>query len=271
MPSFFYDLSTPALSKVIDDNLIAKSLSFARLLGGEVNEGNPYWFVTGAAMPDNNGIVRADFDPGAVNERIQEALAPFQSRSLPVTWWVGPTSAPSNLGRFLQPAGFSHNRDMIGMAMDLAALRERELPMPGLTFERVAHKEALLEWYGIILRCFPSSYSQVYINALAQASFRPDAEWRHYIGRVDGRAAAVSSVLVGAGVAGLYNLGTHPDLRGQGLGAWITARSFLVTAQEGFRVGTLQTTYPNALRMYHRMGFEVYCKIGIYNYLRRGC
>jgi hypothetical protein len=26
----------------------------------------------------------------------------------------------------------------------------------------------------------------------------------------------------------------------------------------------LQTTYPNALRLYHPMGFEVYCKFGIY-------
>jgi len=264
MSDTFYDLSTPALTKVIDDNLIEKSLSFARAFGGEEHGPNPWWYITGEAMPGNNGIVRASFD-GDVEESIEAALAPFHARSLPITWWVGPTSTPRRLGRHVQQYGFTHNRDMIGMATDLDKLSVPDCAAQ-VRFERVEDRETLNRWYGVILDCFPTSYSQVYLDALAATGLRADDAWQHYIARMDDTVVSASSLYLGAGVAGLYNLGTVSEMRGQGIGAWITAQTFLAARARGYRVGTLQTTYPNALRMYHRMGFEVYGKIGIYRY-----
>jgi ribosomal protein S18 acetylase RimI-like enzyme len=69
---------------------------------------------------------------------------------------------------------------------------------------------------------------------------------------------------LGAGVAGLYNIATRPAYRQNGLGATITLLIYEEAKKLGYHIGTLQTTYPNALRLYHRMGFEVYCKFGIY-------
>lgn len=50
----------------------------------------------------------------------------------------------------------------------------------------------------------------------------------------------------------------------RGLGSAITLLTFQQALQWGYEWGTLQTTYPNALRLYHRVGFEVDCKIGVY-------
>jgi ribosomal protein S18 acetylase RimI-like enzyme len=102
------------------------------------------------------------------------------------------------------------------------------------------------------------------LDVFRQLSFSPDSDWRHYALRVDNAVVATGSLHFGAGVAGLYNIATRPDYRQHGLGTAITLLIYEEAKKLGYRIGTLQTTYPNALRLYHRMGFEVYCKFGIY-------
>jgi GNAT superfamily N-acetyltransferase len=264
---FFQDSSTTALVNVIDANLIEKSLRFPRLLGGKIHGPNPLWFETGAAMPGNNGVVRATFAPGEIDRGIETILRPFRARSMPLTWWVGPTTAPGDLGKHLQEHGFTHDRDMIGMAMDVRELHEPASPALELTVERVRDEKTLAQWYDVLLTGFPISYNRKFLDLMATISLDTDEGWHHYVGRVDGEIVTISSLILGAGVAGLYNLTTLPHARGRGIGALMTVKTFHAARDVGYRVGTLQTTYPNALRMYHRLGFEVYCKIGIYRYV----
>ncbi len=267
MAMIFNDLSSKALEKVIDDNLIEKSLSFPRFFGGETYGPNPIWFVTGPSMPTNNGIAQAVFSHSTLNDDVAAAIEPFRQRRLPLVWWVGPNSYPADMGQTLQQFGFTHNRDMIGMAAPLKELGENNpLPDLPLQFERVEDKEALKFWYEITLQCFPGTYSQAYLDSLAEISLRPDADWIHYIARYQGTVIASSSLQLGAGVAGLYNLGTIPDWRQRGVGVWMTLKTYAESYAMGYQVGTLQSTYPNALRLYHRLGFEIYCKIGIYRH-----
>jgi len=266
MYTTFQNLSTQALVHCIDDNLVEKSLSFPRFFGGEIQGPNPRWFMTGEAMPKNNGVVSAAFADGAIDANIDAIVEPFRARTLPLTWWVGPRTTPARLGRHLQAHGFTHNRDMIGMAMDLDRLDLPGNGQPTLRFEQVQDKATLLEWYTLLQETFALSHDTTYLDALAAISLRPGADWLHYVGRLDGNVITISSLFLGGGVAGLYNLGTTASARGQGIGTWMTSKTFDEARNRGYHVGTLQTTYPNALRMYHHMGFEVYCKIGIYNY-----
>jgi len=259
--------SAAALMEAIDANLVAKSLSFPRVFKGEIHGPNPTWFITGAALPHYNGVARATFDLQDVHAGIEAALAPFKARKVPLTWWVGPSTSPSNLGAHLQAHGFTHNRDMLGMAVDLACLPEPDLSDPALTFEQVADRGALADWYQVFLQGFPTSFDAAYLDALAVTSLGPDAPWIHYLARLDGRPVAVGSLFLSEGVAGFYNLTTLREARGKGIGAWMTLKTFQQAVALGIRIGTLQTTYPNALRLYHRLGFEVYCKIGVYKYV----
>lgn len=278
MPKIFANFSTAALTDMIDANLIKKSLSFAHFFEGEIHGPDPLWYKTGKRMPNNNGVVSGTFDKHNIDKRIQALVQPFKSRKRPLTWWIGPRTTPDNLGQSLQKHGFVHNRDMIGMAADLDTLA---LPdsAPRLDLQPVHNIKILRGWYNVIIKCFPTSYSQSYFDALAAISLRPGADWLHYVGRVDGKIVSASSLFLGTGVpadgnmaedgdvAGLYNLGTLPQARRRGYGALTTLKCFHIARERGYRVGTLQTTYPNALRMYHQMGFEVYCKIGIYRYI----
>ncbi len=265
MPDFFQDLSTRALSRVIDANLIERALNLPRLLGGQVEGPNPLWFITGPRLPQSNGVVKANLAAEELDAQIEAALAPFEAQNLPIKWWVGPSSSPGDLGKRLQKQGFDHNRDMMGMAVDLQALAPVDRPQPAPTVERVRDKPSLDNWYDLLLQGFPITHDQSYLDALAATSLDPEADLRHYVARQNGQVVSISTLFLGAGVAGLYNLVTQPAVRGRGVGAWMTVETFRRAREIGYRVGTLQTTYPNALRMYHRLGFEVYCKIGIYH------
>lgn len=265
MSEFAESTSADSLADAIDANLIEKSLSFAHFFGGEIHGPNPVWFITGPTMPSNNGVVSAHFSVSVMDAEIKALVKVFRAQKRSLTWWVGPRTVPSNLGQTLQRYGFMHNRDMIGMAMDLQDLQMSE-EAPAMDFEPVQDRKTLRAWYDVVLECFPTTYSQKYLDALAAISLRPNAEWLHYVGRVQGEILTASSLYLGGGVAGLYNLGTLVKARGRGLGAATTVLTFAAARELGYRIGALQTTYPNALRMYHHLGFEVYCKIGIYRY-----
>jgi ribosomal protein S18 acetylase RimI-like enzyme len=145
----------------------------------------------------------------------------------------------------------------------LAASQQLE---PAYSFEQVRDGAELAAWMPLFARTFgiPETDLRLVQDVFSQLSFAPQSDWRHYCIRASGQVVATGSLHLGAGVAGLYNIATQPEYRQRGLGREITLLIFEQARQMGYELGTLQTTYPNALRLYHRMGFEVYCKIGIY-------
>jgi ribosomal protein S18 acetylase RimI-like enzyme len=213
-----------------------------------------------------NGITCAQFPDGQLDLKIKEAIEPFRQTDTPLTWWVGPLSQPTNLGRMLQAHGFIHNRDMIGMAAELDQLIGFTAPNLDYTFEEMNTPSVLQAWMPLFAATFgiPVGEIPLTLDVFEKLSFSPDSEWRHYALLVGGQVVATGSLHLGAGVAGLYNIATRPDYREHGLGTAITLLIYEEAKRMGYRIGALQTTYPNALRLYYRIGFEVYCKFGIY-------
>ena len=259
-------IASSEIARLIEENLSAKSMDFARLPGGTANPGNPAWFTSGLNRAGYNGVTCAKFAPPTLDQQIETCLEPFRQHSLPLTWWVGPLSEPGNLGRALQAHGFFHNRDMIGMAAELDHLADITPLDVEYHFEPVLSRADLEIWLPLFMETFsvPADERGLVLDSFDQLSFPPGSLWRHYLLRVNGQVAAISSLHLGAGVAGLYNIATQKEYRQHGLGNAITLLTFEQARQMGFTLGALQTTYPNALRLYHRMGFEVYCKFGIY-------
>ena len=259
-------LSSDEFTRLIEENLNAKSHDFARLTGGTFHAGNPTWFTSGLKRAGYNGITQAQFESGRLEQQVANALEPFRQTGTPLTWWTGPSTQPDAIGKMLQAQGFVHNRDMIGMGADLKKLIPFIPPQMEYSFEPVTCRAELELWMPLFMETFglPAGDTPLVLDVFGQLAFSPDSKWRHYMLRVGEQVIATSSLHFGADVAGLYNIAAHPEYRKHGLGTAITLLTYQEAIKLGYQIGALQTTYPNALRLYHRMGFEVYCKFGVY-------
>jgi len=258
--------SSDKMSRFIEENLSAKALSFSELPGGQVHIGNPTWFMSRLDRAGYNGVTMARFTSDDLDQQIEKCLEPFRKNNTPLTWWVGPLSEPGNLGQALQKHGFHYLRNMQGMAVDLGELEKVGLSDLEYTFEPVRSRENLETWLPLFMETFgiPARDGSLLFDIFSRLSFLTNSAWRHYYMRIEDKVVATSTLFLSGNVAGLYNIAVHPDYRRLGLGSTITQLTFEQAKQLGYSLGTLQTTYPNALRMYHQLGFEVYCKFETY-------
>jgi ribosomal protein S18 acetylase RimI-like enzyme len=194
-----------------------------------------------------------------VDARIEAIVGGFAERKVPFMWSVGPFTQPADLGVRLESRGLSRVDELPGMAVDLHALQEDVSLPTAFVMERVSESEALKECIEVMRVGFdlPEITSEVLFEVFTTVGLGEDSPLRSDVGRLDGHAVAASSLLVSAGVAGVYNVVTLPEARRQGLGAAVTLEALRDGRELGYRIGVLQSS-AMGLSIYRRMGFERY-------------
>jgi GNAT superfamily N-acetyltransferase len=227
----------------------------AVLPGAELHDdANLLWFTTGnAGAPWLNQVLAARFESD-LDGAIERALAPFEERGLPMLWSVGPSSSPPDLGAVLARRGLSRVSRMPAMAIDLEALPAASTP-PAFRIVAVDSDETLRLWGDTYIRAFemPDAPGRVLLDAYARMGYVGDSPARHYVGLLDGDPVASSTLIMGAGVAGIWHVGTMPAARRQGIGAAMTLAPLETARALGYRTGTLYAS---------EMGESVYARLG---------
>jgi GNAT superfamily N-acetyltransferase len=262
MNSILKDLSTPALVTAIKANLFA----WWRYLGSSpkaewYDSPEVTWLLTGIPSSFVNSVLRTKADPENVDAFIEKTLAHFRARGVTkFSWWTEPGTQPADLGKRLLDHGLMYAEGGPGMAADLLALNE-DLPAPtGLTIERVEDSEALRKWaYASIIGFgLPETSVETWFDLFNSLGFC--LPLRNYVGILNGEPVAASDLFLGAGVAGIYVVGTVPDARRQGIGAAMTLAPLRDARIMGFRVGILHASAMGE-GVYRRLGFQEYCKM----------
>lgn len=265
MDSILQKLTPTALVTAIEANRIAFGSNLGRVLSvAQGHSAEADWFITGVPFMMANSVARTQFTGENVDAKIDETLSHFKTHRVPMTWWVGPMMRPTNLGTLLQARGLTGVEDTPGMAVDLKSLNEMPAPR-GLTIERVADTAALSRWTAIASDVFqfPECMADLYFKAYARSSLEEHEPWYHYFGWLDDKPVAISSLLLAAGVAGIWAVATLPEARGQGIGTAITLAPLRDARAMGYHVGILNSS-PMGLNVYQRLGFQEYCKVGFY-------
>jgi ribosomal protein S18 acetylase RimI-like enzyme len=109
----------------------------------------------------------------------------------------------------------------------------------------------------------PAFLAEVFADCNSHLGCEADSPFRHYVGRIDGEAVASSSLFLGAGVAGIYNVAVLPRARRSGIGAAMTLRPMQDARAAGYRVSILHASVQGA-GVYRGLGFEEHCRIGRY-------
>lgn len=220
-------------------------------------------FFTGVPFALLNGVARVRFGEEDLDSRVDEALAGFRSRQLPMLWWMDSRTRPSRLGEALESRGL-HRSEIPGMAMDLRKLPEEDALPPGVTVERVgettleAFMRAAAEGYG-----FPEFVIEPVTRIFRDIGLSGEAPIRHTLARLDGEPAATVSVLLSSGVAGVYNVATVPAARRRGIAAALVREALRDARCEGYRTAVLEASQMG-YNIYRRTGFEDVCKVAHY-------
>jgi ribosomal protein S18 acetylase RimI-like enzyme len=234
----------------------------------EVHDGpDCLWTLTGIPFPVFNTVLRARLTTDNVHATIEAAISRCASRSVPMVWFTGPSTTPSDLAAHLCAHGFTHDPDddRLGMAIDLQSLPE-EPPMPtGLSIQQVNDTEGLRIWNRVIsvANGFPQFASDAFGDLFNSVGLGPHLPLRHFVGRLNGTPVAGGSLFLDAGVASVQFVATIPEARRRGMATAMVLRLLREARAEGYQVGVLEAREAVA-GLYRRLGFEGYYTMGWY-------
>jgi ribosomal protein S18 acetylase RimI-like enzyme len=219
------------------------------------------WLATPIASPLCNGVFRAALTPDRIDATIDAVLARHAAMRSPLSWWVGPSTQPSDLAERLAGRGFRLVAEEPGMAIDLTAFRPDATEPAGLDVVPVTNAITLREWVtvtGVGDRAYAEGCEAVY----APDCFAEASPVRLFLGRRQGVAVATSILFEGSCVASVQNVITHPAARRQGFGTAMTLAALRAARERGHQRVVLTAT-PMAARLYQRLGFRQYCTLEI--------
>jgi GNAT superfamily N-acetyltransferase len=254
------DLSPSAQALAIKANLYAFFKSMRHSPAATVHQ-RDYGFQWHTAIPHPwfNGILVSRPPAENAAQAIGETLAYFRSREVSsFTWWLAPHLEPSAWAEHLLPLGFQYDHQTPGMAIDLADLPPKS-PHP-LVIRRVEDRQTLSEWVDTFLLGFEMPASMAPAILALFEGLGINLPIRHYLGYLEDEPLAVSSLFLGEGVAGVYDVATRAAARGQGIGSRMTLAPLYAARQMGYQTGILQSSqmgYP----IYQRLGFRTHCQI----------
>jgi GNAT superfamily N-acetyltransferase len=215
--------------------------------------------------PYLNRIFVSRFPDSVVDQRIEEVLASYRSRGVPVSWMVGPSCAPVDLGERLLSAGLVQGRDEIGMGLDLGSVAQQVSIPAGMLLGSVADQQGVVQWVEVVRASFglPERLGSALLEVLSTAIDNPASPWRLCLGLLDGEAVGASRLFLHSQAAGVYHVAALPRARGRGVGLGMTFAAVMEARRLGYPLAILRAT-PAAQSLYRRLGFREYCRFHWY-------
>jgi GNAT superfamily N-acetyltransferase len=252
MTNILTNFSDKAVDEAVVENQVEYLSSGGKAPGFEWIETDDLTiFISGMDYSLFNVVLRTNLDPSNADARIMETLMLLRSRGVPFFWKIRESDSPEDLSIRLEKAGLRRSEEP-GMAADLEKLKAPP-PPPNFRMERVRGRERLEAYVRLLIPAYEAPYSMVepFTRMMLQADLGD--KYRHYIGHLNGKPVATSSLLLAKGVAGLYNVSTLREARGKGVGSYMSSAPLLEARDDGYRIGILQAS---------DLGRPVYAKLG---------
>jgi len=260
MSEIVQNIDTPTMLEAMEANFAEEMMCFGRgLPGGIVQEGPElWWFYTGRLHLNGVTMTRlAHNDKASIDKKITEALDFFSARNTKTHWAVSPATRPADLATHLQARGFTKIGEDINMAIDLQTMNQEMPSRPELVIKEITDLDTLKIHRDISMRGFSSTPegAQTYYENYAATGFGKGTPWHHYIAWLHDTPVGIASLLVHAGIAGIYGVTTLPESRKQGIGAALTRHTMREARLSGYRVAILASSQMG-LHMYQTLGFQ---------------
>jgi hypothetical protein len=264
MSGILADFSPASMATAIEANLCSLFQHLVVWPRIELHDdGGCCWTLSQLPFPLFNSVVGARFDLDRADVAIEARVRDCRERNVPMLWWTGPSTTPSDLGQRLERRGFvlEHALGMAGDIQDITSRPARTV----IDVEPVYDSTRLAAWSRVLCRAFgaPQHFGDAFADLALAIGLGPASPFRHFLGSLNGEPVATCSLFFGAGVAGIYDVGTLPERRRCGIGASITRAAVAEAAASGYRVAILHSS-DLGRNMYRGLGFDDVCAIGQY-------
>jgi ribosomal protein S18 acetylase RimI-like enzyme len=250
----------------IEENGAEFLMALGRAAGAEErDDGRVRWAIGNSPIDYHNCVVYAHLTQDEADGEIEGSLQRMRAHGVPGSWHLGPSMRPPDLGARLIAHGFEYGGDDIGMAVDLSGLPEVVQVPENLVVERVRDEAGLAAWVEALGSGFGEGPVEAEWVGEMYRRLGFEGSWRHYLGRLAGEPVATATTFFGAGVAGIYFVCTVERARRRGIGAGVTLAALREARDLGYTISVLGSSemgYP----VYRRLGFEEYCRIGLYEW-----
>jgi GNAT superfamily N-acetyltransferase len=269
MQNILSDLSVLSLTSAVKANLYA--------FFGKIGDSNAavvqhhshgFRWHTQISHPWFNGMLSMCFPTAEASQIIHDTVNYFRAKHVSsFTWWPAPQLETDAWKQHLLALGFQYDKATPGMAIDLAALPHPE--QPPLTIQPVADVHTFRLWIDTFVHGYeiPSEMGLGLLDLFG--SLGTGLPLRHYLGYLHDRPVATSTLFLAAGVAGIYNVATVAEARGQGIGSAMTLAPLYEARAMGYRAGVLQSS-EMGYSLYQRLGFQKLCQMDHFNWQAAG-
>lgn len=256
--------ASDAVATTIEDNLCAYAAFFGATAAAETNSQPGFlWVISRIPTLPFTGILRPYPSAPTLAETIAATMSLFHQRQARPSWIFNPSRSSPELVAQLNRYQLKATANLPGMALDLSTLGPPPAP---LRVTSVADPAMLATWVGIYAASngAPDWIATELAALYAARDYAAGAPLRLYLGWHNERPVATAATFRVAGVVGLYEVATLPELRRQRIASRMTYWALDDARQDGCTLATLVSS-TMAERLYRGMGFVEYCRLVIYN------
>ena len=263
-----YEHSSIAIKKAMEANLL-QFIKASVIPGEEVLDSDEIfrWYC-GDNILMRNWVLTPKFTPENAHKKVVEQMEYFKKRKVTFLWWNGPSAQPANLGEIMEEAGMiklklpPKSGDMV---MDIRNVQNLEikfntiLKKTGISIRTIQSYKQIRDAADIVIKTnhMSKNFREPGIKS-CEVMLQEDPSVNKlvgYIAYVEDVPVAVSSAFYGAGVVGIYNVGTLKKYQHQGIGTAITLAPLLDAQKKGFEIAVLTAT-TQGFPVYKRIGFK---------------
>jgi ribosomal protein S18 acetylase RimI-like enzyme len=200
-------------------------------------------------------------------ELTQRILLPsvhFDARGLEWAYWVCEgwmDARPRRRSRqIFERHGLRHSVDLPGMVAERILPPVR--PLPRLEVRRVGDDATRDAFCAIGSVCFHvpiAWFREVFESRTVWESFAG------YVGYADGEPVSTAAIVLGGGVAGVYNVATTPGHQRRGYGESVMREALEDSRRHHGIARTILQSTPAGLRLYERMGYRTVTSVAVYS------
>jgi GNAT superfamily N-acetyltransferase len=254
-----------AIATALEENLCSYAAVFGGAPQAEIGDyEHSLWVITRIPTLPFTGILRPYFGDGSVAEAVSTIMRHFQQRQARPSWIFNPLRAAPDLTQHLAAHQLQRTADIPGMAIDLQSMPAQSAS-PCLRIVSLADTTMLTAWARVyaISNGTPDWIQPELCELFAAVLWAQDA-LRLYLAYLDDQPVATAATFCSAGVVGLYEVATLPDVQRRGIGGSLTRHALVEARRQGYTIGALLSS-AMAEQLYRQLGFQEYCRLHIYN------